>query len=449
MLYPELQRGLTRLDMTCWILDIEFSYGIPPPRDGNYFRKKIFPRTKCPAARRPAFLAKRPRTDYSASTWLPQAGSDSPCIMKVCVDIQSAVSQHAGVGRYTHHLVRELARDAGDDELTLFCFDFKDKGTPFDGSGVNLKRVRRCPGRAAQFAWKTVGWPPFNRFAGNFDLYHFPNFFLPPLTRGKSVVTIHDMSFARFPEFAEAGNLKFLTKHLARTVERADAIITDSRFSADEICELLPVSRDRVFPIHLGISPSFQAPEPAAVSEVTQRLALDRPYLLTVGTVEPRKNIPFLIDLFEQLKDFDGDLVVAGMPGWHVDPILARMRESSCAGRIRYLDYVADADLPGLYAGARAFVTTSFYEGFGFPPLEAMACGTPVVSSNGGSLAEVVGPAAGVVTAFDVDAWLPVLRRALADDEYRDRVIPQGVEHARQFTWASTAAETWKVYRSL
>lgn len=367
--------------------------------------------------------------------------------MKVCIDIQSAIAQRAGIGRYTHQLVRHMAEHAGADELTLFCFDFKGRGCDADMPQTRLKCIRWCPGRAAQFAWKALRWPPFDLFAGSSDLYHFPNFFLPPLRHGKSVVTIHDVSFLRYPHFAEKNNLRFLRRHIQKTCARADAVITDSQFSADEISDLLHVDPSRVFPIHLGISPGFQAPSETAQTATRVRLKLERPYLLTVGTVEPRKNISFLLDLFEQFSGFDGDLVIAGMPGWKCEPILDRIRHSTCHDRIRYLDYVDDADLPSLYAGAQAFVLASVYEGFGFPPLEAMACGTPVLSSDGGSLAEVLGDAATVLAGFNLEQWDAALRDIVTSTDQQNRMIERGLHHAARYTWSETARRTWEVYR--
>jgi glycosyltransferase involved in cell wall biosynthesis len=369
--------------------------------------------------------------------------------MKICIDIQSAVAQRAGVGRYTDQLVRGLNQYTDNEELSLFCFDFKNQGTPFDTENITQKKIRYIPGRVAQLAWKTIKWPPFNYFSGKYDIYHFPNFFLPPLSHGKSVVTIHDMSFMRYPEFAEEKNLRFLTRHVQNTVDKADAIITDSQFSADEICELMKIDSSRIFPIHLGINDGFSAPSTSTKKEKLARLKLNRPYLLTVGTVEPRKNIPFLIKLFEQMGNYDGELVIAGMAGWKCDDIITLMKTSSAASRIRYLNYVEDNDLAALYSGADCFITTSFYEGFGFPPLEAMACGTPVLSSSGGSLAEVLSSGASVIKGFNIEEWKSTLTKLLTDSAYNAQLKQKGPAHAAKFTWKHTAEKTMEVYRTI
>jgi glycosyltransferase involved in cell wall biosynthesis len=370
--------------------------------------------------------------------------------MRICVDIQSAVAQRAGVGRYTRQLVEHLgtSKSPGDD-LSLFYFDFHRRGLDFVCPGATPHPVRWIPGAIVQQAWKRIQAPPFNWFAGKDDLYHFPNFTIPPLTHGKSVVTIHDMSFVRHPEFAETKNLHYLKTVIHDTACRADAIITVSRFSKKEIEETLGVAPERVFAIPLGISPGFTRPPAARIAALRRELKLDRPYLLTVGTLEPRKNIPFMIDVFEKLDQFDGDLVLAGMPGWQVDPILARIRNSPRRDRIRHLDFIPDGQLSALYAGAELFLITSFYEGFGFPPLEAMACGTPVVSSGGSSLSEMLGSSAVTIPGFNTELWASTIRTLLEDKTRRSQLGEQGPAHAATYSWKSTAQQTWDVYRKV
>jgi len=368
--------------------------------------------------------------------------------MKVCVDIQAGIGQQAGVGRYVRHLVPALAAQRGDDELSLFYFDFQRKGLPLSAAGVPARAVCWCPGRVMQKAWKTVSFPPFDWLAGRADVYHFPNFVRPPLRRGRSVVTIHDVSFLRHPETTEAGNLHYLRRQIHRTVQQVDAIITDSEFSRREIMELLQAEPEKVRAVHLGLDQAGAAPDAAAVAEARRALELSRPYLLTVGTVEPRKNLGFMVELFEELA-FEGDLVIAGMLGWKYEPLLERIAQSPRRDRIRLLNYVPEALLPALYTGAEAFIVTSLYEGFGFPPLEAMSLGVPVVSSCGGSLPEVLGEAARLVPHFDLDGWRCTVEEVLGDEALRASLRDRGRRQAAGYTWERTAKETWNVYRQL
>ncbi|MDR0993526.1 MAG: glycosyltransferase family 4 protein [Verrucomicrobiota bacterium] len=370
--------------------------------------------------------------------------------MKVCLDIQAALGQRAGVGRYVRELLRHLGADAQTDEVRAFYFDFKRKGLDAPPPGIGLRACRWLPGRAAQKLWKVFRFPPYDWFAGGADVYHFPNFIRPPLSRGrKSVVTIHDVSFLRMPETTEAKNLAWLTSEINRTVEQADRIITDSAFSAREIVQQLKVPPEKVVPIPLGLAPFGPPPSREEVEAVRASLELTRPYLLMVGTIEPRKNIPFLVKVFEALQGFDGELVLVGGLGWKTGPTLRAMAESPQRDRIRLLRHVGDRELSALYAGASVFVFPSRYEGFGFPPLEAMGRGTPVVAARNSSLPEVLGEAPAWVDGFDVDTWAGTLRAVLEDPDRRERMRLAGLAQAQPFTWEKTARRTWAVYRQL
>ncbi len=369
--------------------------------------------------------------------------------MNVCLDIQPAVSQRAGVGRYTRALVEHLAENCGADRLRLFYFDFMRHGLEFATPGLERQAIRWCPGRLLQKSWKTLHWPPFDWLAGRADVYHFPNFIIPPLTGGRTVVTIHDVSFLRFPEMAEAKNLAYLKARIAHTARSADAIITDSRFSAGEIIDLLQADPAKVFAIPLGAADHVRPPEQDAVTRLRRERGLTRPYLLTIGTLEPRKNTVFLASVFEALTAFDGDLVIAGMRGWKYEPILERLRASPRARAIHYLEYVSDSDLPALYAGAELFLFPSIYEGFGFPPLEAMLCGTPVLASTAGSLPEVLGDGARLIAEFDTERWAGETLRLLADSAARRQMIEKGRAWAQRYTWRETARQTWTIYRKV
>lgn len=368
--------------------------------------------------------------------------------MKICLDIQSAIGPGAGVGRYTRSLAAHLPAQAGPgDALTCFYFDFRRQGAPALPAGVQARGCRLLPGALVQKAWTHLRWPPFDSFAGAHDLFHFPNFFLPPLRKGRALVTIHDVSFLRFPHFAEERNRRYLEKTIPRTVADADAILTISRFSANEIVTLLGADPKRVHAIHLAVAPHLKPAAAPEIARVRKAFGLARPYLLSVGTLEPRKNIEFLVELFESLPGYMGDLVLAGSPGWKVGPILERIARSPAASRIRQLRYVPDADLPALYSGAELFLCASHYEGFGFPPLEAMACGTPVISSPGGSLREVLGGAAVLLDPVQPEAWHAAIGALLDDPDQRRRQTAAGLGQAARYTWAETARQTWALYR--
>lgn len=367
--------------------------------------------------------------------------------MKVAIDIQPAIAQRAGVGRYTKSLVEHIGRCRSEaDRIRLCFFDFKSKGASFQTPGAELHRIAWCPGRVAQKAWKTVEWPPYNWFSGAADVFHFPNFIIPPVSKGRKLVTIHDVSFLRLPQAAEPKNLRYLTEQIHQTIDRADLILTVSRFSGREMQELLMVPEDRIRAIHLGLDPVMKPPDEKTIELMRNRFSLHKPYLLFVGTLEPRKNIPFLIDSFERMERFDGDLVICGMQGWKYEPILERMRRSSRMASIRYLQYVDERWMPALYAAAECFLFPSLYEGFGFPPLEAMQYGTPVLSSRSGSLPEVLGQAARYTYITDPSIWAEATIELLGDSYERQRLRKAGLEHVKQFDWMKTAQQTWQAY---
>ncbi len=369
--------------------------------------------------------------------------------MRVCLDIQSAVGSRAGVGRYTKLLAEHLIPLREQNELALFHFDFQRRGlTSFNVADATLRACRWLPGRYVQKAWKTIGWPPYNWFAGDADVYHFPNFIRPPLRRGASVVTIHDVAFLRYPETIEEKNLAYLRSQIQQTVQRATAIITVSDFTAREVRDLLNVPEDKLFPIPSGLDPTLQRPTPETILALRQRLHLNRPYLLSVGTLEPRKNFAFLIEIFDHLTAFDGDLVIAGRRGWKFEPILERIARSPRRDRIRIVEDLSESDLPPLYGGAELFLLPSLYEGFGFPPLEAMACGTPALVTPGGSLAEICGGGGIVLPDGDTARWVREITALLQAPAARDDLRRRGAEHAKRYSWTETARKTWAVYHA-
>lgn len=368
-----------------------------------------------------------------------------------CLDYQPGVAQGAGIGRYTRELAKNLpALLDGDERLRLFFCDFHRRTSDNPVPGTDARACRWIPGAVLQKAWHWLGAPAFDRFSGPADLFHFTNFCTRPVRAGRSVVSVHDMSFERFPQFAEEKNLRYLHRGVARSVERADAIITISEFSKREIEELLPAARGKVHVTYLGIDPDFAPAPDARVRAVREKLGLSRPFLLSVGTIEPRKNLEFLVDAWEKLAPEGIDLVLAGAPGWRCEPIFARFESSPFRDRLHYVRRVPDGTLADLYSAAALYVTPSHYEGFGFPPLEAMACGTPVLSSDGGSLPEVLGDAATVLHGFDADAWAHEARRLLSlGEEARADLVRRGREQAARFRWADTVRSTLAVYREV
>jgi len=364
------------------------------------------------------------------------------------MDYQPAVAQCAGIGRYTRVLAGELSIVmSAEDKLALFYYDFKRKAKASGAFGEHALPVpfRLLPGRVMETAMNWFGVPKFDWIAGEADVYHFTNFIAKSVSRGKSVASVHDMSFVRFPEFADKKNLLYLERGLKRTAAEASRIITISEFSRREIEEILPETRGRVRTTPLGISEEFKPAGVDEIESVKRALGLERPFILTVGTVEPRKNLSFLADVFERVAPHGIDLVVAGAPGWKCGAIMSRFEEAErkFPGRFHYVRFVPDGKLAALYSAAALFAVASHYEGFGFPPLEALACGTPVISSSGGSLPEVLGNSAKIMRGFDADEWAEAALGIIANPPDSSA----GIAHAAQYRWRKCAEETLAIYR--
>ena len=282
------------------------------------------------------------------------------------------------------------------------------------------------------------------------ELYHEPNY-VPLRYDVPVVVTIHDLSWLRYPETHPADRVRWLQRGLSRALDRAGAILVDSAFVRDELVAMFDVPPQRVTVAHLGVSSAFRPRSPEETAVTLRPLGLQHGhYLLSVGTIEPRKNVGHLLAAFARLPAALRDgfpLVIAGARGWRAADLERELRLLANAGQIRFLGYSPAADLPNLYAGAAAFVFPSLYEGFGLPPLEAMACGVPVLASDRAALPEVIGDAG---LAFDPEQPQDTavkIAAMLEDRAARADFAHRGENRARCFTWAACAQVTVEAYR--
>lgn len=377
----------------------------------------------------------------------------SEATVRIALDITPALRQTAGVGRYTLELARALIDRAAFDYL-LFAGDrpnTQDRARAaalFGPSGTAL-RWGGIPARWQTRLWYRLGVGPSpERRTGRVALWHSPDFLVPPLRHARAVVTVHDLSFLVHPERADPALARFLDRAVPRAVGRAAQVLADSAHTAKDLTDYLKVPPERITVAYPGVGPEFgpeQAPEQLAA--VRERLGLDRPYILGVGTLEPRKDWPLLMAAFTAAGPAlaGHDLVLAGGEGWGVAPILAAAAEAG--PRVRLLGFVPDAELPALMRLADAFAYPSVYEGFGLPPLEAMACATPTLVSDASCLPEVVGDAALVLPVGDLRAWAEGLVAAVGDTALRNRLAADGPRRAARFTWADCAATVEQVFR--
>ena len=285
---------------------------------------------------------------------------------------------------------------------------------------------------------------------GPFDLFHAVNYvFAHPLRNAKRVVTVHDLTLIRFPEWHPAERVRRMGPSLSRSVALADRVVTDSQFTKSDLVRHVGVSPDRVDVVPLAADPSFRPLPRVEVEPVLGRLGVTSDYLLFLGTLEPRKNLARLLDAIELGAGGIGLVVLAGAHAWPDGSLQRRLRALQGAGRVRVLGYVPDALRPVLLNGARALVYPSLYEGFGLPVLEAMACGTPVLTSNASSLPEVAGNAAFLVDPHDVEGLATALRRVWGDAKLRADLRERGFRRAALFSWEQTARLTLDVYERL
>ena len=367
--------------------------------------------------------------------------------LTIGIDFTSAARERAGIGRYARELIRALARIDHDNRYVLFI--------PHDAHDDLLHfawppnfSIRRAPLTERYLAalWHRARVPlPVETFTGAVDVFYSPDFLLPPTWARRKIVTVHDLSYVRVPECFPAPLLNYLNRAVPPSVARADLVLADAVSTQRDLADVYGVPLGKIKVLYSGVDarfgPNVSAESMARVRTVTH----GKPYLFSVSTIQPRKNYVRLVEAFGKIVNAQefGDhlLVIAGGRGWMFDKVFQTVERLGLSERVLLPDFVADEDLPTFYAGARLFVYPSLYEGFGLPVAEAMACGTPVVSSNASSLPEVGGEAVLYFEPRDVDAMAGAIRRALADSALRADLSLRGLAQAKKFSWEQAAGE--------
>lgn len=373
--------------------------------------------------------------------------------MRIAIDYTPAINQAAGIGRLVRCLVSALAEIDHDNAYVLLYATPPPHARPHFPSAPNFTRRQiRLSERQLTILWHRLGLRlPVDWLTGPVDIFHAPDFVLPPVRTGKRVVTVHDLAFLLRPECAEASLRSYLEQTVPRSVRQADMVVADSENTRNDVICLLGVAPERVEVVHAGVEKRFHPPaDDCKVQEVRNRLGLDRPFILSVGVIEPRKDLPTLVRAYNLLRsrlDIPHLLALAGGRGWLADDTFRQAELSPYRRDIRFLGFVPDEDLPELYAAADLFVYPSIYEGFGLPPLEAMACGTPVVTSNAASLPEVVGEAGLMVEPGDVEGLAEAMEQVLCHADLRDTMRQRGIARASSFTWEAAAERLLAVYQ--
>ncbi|WP_064120291.1 glycosyltransferase family 4 protein [Pseudomonas fluorescens] len=375
--------------------------------------------------------------------------------MKLVLSVEPIRFPLTGIGRYTYELALKLQQSTEITDLQFFA------GRRFlpelptaaneSGSGYGLKRAVQKSFLAVE-AYRLL-MPMLRKAAlkghGDF-LYHSPNYYLPPFA-GRSVATFHDLSPFTWAHCHAPQLVRYLQKELKTTLVRADALITDSEFTRQELANYFSWPIERIHTVPLASSPEFYPRSPDELSTTLARHGLEaNGYTLFVGTIEPRKNIETLLAAYSRLPmavRTRWPLILTGYHGWRNDVVHQKLECARREGWAHYLGFVPSEDLPLLFAGARLFAFPSLYEGFGLPVLEAMSSGVPVVCSNSSSLPEVAGEAALMCAPMDVDELTRLLERGLTDAAWRETAVAKGMQHAQGFSWERCARETLQVYR--
>lgn len=373
-------------------------------------------------------------------------------LLKIGIDYTAALKQSGGIGRYTRGLITALAQLDRHNHYTLMF-------SP-DAPQADLQHFQAYPNFSqARYPlaerWMTIGWHrfflpvPVEWFSGPVDLFHSPNFILPPARRAKMLLTVHDLSFIRHPQGAVDKLRRWLERVVPRSLARADHVLADSKSTKQDLISIYNLPADTITVVGAGVEERFQPiTDPALLARVQKRYRLPDKFILGLGTLEPRKNFTGLIQAFSQSPVRETHhLVIAGGKGWLYEDIFATAAASPVSDRIHFTGFVADEDLPALYSLAAVFAYPSHYEGFGIPVIEAMACGTPVICADNSCLPEVAGRSALQVKATDLPALAETMERLCVDKSLREVVIKEGFLQARQFNWPAAAQRLLAVYQ--
>ena len=374
--------------------------------------------------------------------------------VRVILGVDAISPPLTGIGRYVQSLARGLKRHPGIAAARYYAHGrWVAQPAALLNPRLPLNFLRRhVPFRRwARRAYHAVNDAVSRaKLAAYRDwLFHAPNYIAPEFAM-RAVCTIHDLSHLHMPEHHPRDRVEYLLRELPRTLERAAHVITVSEFVRAEVIAEFGLAPEQVTAVPLGVEPTYHPREAGALDAALARHGLVHGgYLLAVATLEPRKNLERLLDAYARLSPAlrrAFPLVLVGGRGWRNEALLARVARMQAQGELRWLGYVAEGELPFMYAGAAAFAFPSLYEGFGLPVLEAMASGVPVLTSNRASLPEVAGDAAILVEPEDIVAMTEGLERMLTDMAWRESAATRGIERARAFTWEACVDRTVAIY---
>lgn len=385
--------------------------------------------------------------------------------MKIAFEVQPLIQpDKTGVPWNAQMMINTIMNQYPNNNYSLLYFKFRNHGIIPDNvrtlalniPNCIIKKNRYLPYGIYRRIWNLINLDYSRFFNEKAEIYHFFNFICPPKVSGKVVLTVYDMVHKVMPETMEKSNLKRLEKDLLRSCNQADAIVTISQNSKTEIAKYLDVPLDKIYVVECGVdlerfNPYYNKTE---IEQTKKKYSISNEYFLYLGTLEPRKNISRIIDAYYQLINKNNNLlipklVIAGKKGWLYDNLFLKVDKYGLKDKVLFPGYIDDEDVPILMKGELAFLFPSLYEGFGMPPLEAMACGTPVITSNTSSLPEVVGDAGILVNPYNVDEISHWMLELLKNEQLRNRLIDKSLKRAKMFTWENSAKKMMNIYEDL
>ncbi|MBP6015995.1 MAG: glycosyltransferase family 4 protein [Candidatus Promineofilum sp.] len=372
-------------------------------------------------------------------------------------DVTAALTQGGGIGRYTRDLIQALVVEAPDFAYKLFSARppaVMPVADPLPVAPGVVHYPAPFDERWLYRLWYRARLPlPVQSFTGPLDLFHSPDFVLPPVSgRIPTILTVHDLSFVHYPKTFPPKLVDYLNRVVPWSVARATHILADSESTRRDLQSFWGVAAERITVLYSGVNERFQpVVDAAALDAVSVRYGLQRPFVLAVGTVQPRKNYEMLVRAFRSVADHHPhSLVIVGGKGWLDEGLPAEIERQGLRERVKLAGFVDDTDLPALYSAADLLAFPSLYEGFGLPLLEAMACGTPVLSSDASSLPEVAGGGSAVLLSpHDESGWSRAMIELLSDPAARQRLSTAGYQRSAQFSWAVAARQLAALYRHI
>lgn len=376
-------------------------------------------------------------------------------MIRLALNATSLLSPLTGIGQYTLNLALELSQYEEIETDFFYSRGWNKKIHNAPSPHSNKLKLLSTMKKYVPFAYELRRFWQMRNFNTHvrkypFDVYHEPNYLLMPFD-GPTAVTVHDLSWINYPEMHPVARVKALNKHFAPSLQRATLIITDSAFIRQEVIHSFSVDPTRIEAIPLGVEHTFTPKTPNETQVTLRQYGLQHgSYFLAVGTLEPRKNLQLALDAYRSLpmgirKHYP--LVLAGMKGWHTQAIERVMQPLVNSGEIRLLGYIPRTDLATITAGAATLVYPSVYEGFGLPPLEAMACAVPPIVSNTSSLPEVVSTGGITVNPSDAEALRTAMQQLVEDPTYREQLGRQALARAQHLTWQQCAKRTYQIYQ--